>query len=173
LAIDRSEIHKALGSFATGVTVITTRVGGRFYGLTANSFTSVSLAPPVLLFCIGRSRHSYGAFAVTCTFTVNVLNSMQSDLSDRFATSGDDKWRELLYVEDDLGNAMFPDSVAVFSCAKRQTIESGDHLIVLGEVLGFRQNAVLDPLVYCRGQYCVPAAMPPASPNQLRMSAVY
>jgi flavin reductase (DIM6/NTAB) family NADH-FMN oxidoreductase RutF len=60
---------------------------------------------------------------------------------------------------------MFPDAAAVFSCAKRQMIESGDHMIVLGEVLGFRQNAAVDPLVYCRSQYCVPATMSPASPN--------
>jgi len=116
LAIDRSEIRKALGNFATGVSVITTRVGGQFYGLTANSFASVSLAPPVLLFCIARSRQCYDAFADTCSFTVNVLNSRQRGLSDRFATSGDDKWRELRYVEDDLGNVMFPDAAAVFSC---------------------------------------------------------
>jgi flavin reductase (DIM6/NTAB) family NADH-FMN oxidoreductase RutF len=165
LAIDRSEIRKALGNFATGVTVITTRVGGRFYGLTANSFTSVSLAPPVLLFCIDRSRQCYDAFTDTGTFTVNVLNSSQRGLSDRFATSGDDKWRELSYDEDHLGNAMFPDAAAVFSCAKRQTIESGDHMIVLGEVLGFRQNAAVEPLVYCRSRYCVPATMPSALQN--------
>ena len=155
MAIDRSEIRKALGNFATGVSVITTRVGGQCYGLTANSFASVSLAPPVLLFCIARSRQCYDAFADTCSFTVNVLNSRQRGLSDRFATSGDDKWRELRYVEDDLGNVMFPDAAA----------ESGDHTIVLGEVLGFRQNAAVDPLVYCRSQYCVPATMPPAWPN--------
>lgn len=165
MAIDRSEIRKALGNFATGVTVITTRVGGRFYGLTANSFTSVSLAPPVLLFCIDRSRQCYDAFTDTGTFTVNVLNSSQRGLSDRLATSGDDKWRELSYDEDHLGNAMFPDAAAVFSCAKRQTIESGDHMIVLGEVLGFRQNAAVEPLVYCRSRYCVPATMPSALPN--------
>lgn len=161
MAIDPSEIRKALGCFATGVTVITTRVDGRHHGLTANSFTSVSLAPPVLLFCIGRARQCYDAFAFTGTFTVNVLNSSQRGLSDRFATSGDEKWHELRYAEDALGNAMFPDAAAVFSCAKRQTVEAGDHLIVLGEVVRFHQNSAVDPLVYCRSQYCVPADMPP------------
>jgi flavin reductase (DIM6/NTAB) family NADH-FMN oxidoreductase RutF len=164
MAIDRSDIRKALGAFATGVTVITTRVDGELYGLTANSFTSVSLDPPVLLFCIGRARRCYDAFALTASFTVNVLNASQRGLSDRFATSGGDKWHELGYVEDDLGNVMFPDAAAVFSCAKRQTIESGDHMIVLGEVLRFHQNAGVDPLVYCRSRYCIPASMPPAPP---------
>ena len=164
MTIDSCEIRKALGSFATGVTVITTRVGGQLHGLTANSFTSVSLAPPVLLFCIGRSRKSYCAFADTDTFTVNVLNSAQRALSDRFATSGGDKWHELRYVEDESGHVMFPEAAAIFNCAKRQMIESGDHVIVLGEVLRFQQNAGVDPLVYCRSQYCVPAAMPPAAP---------
>ena len=163
MAIDPSEIREALGSFATGVTVITTRVDGQLYGLTANSFTSVSLAPPVLLFCIGRARRCYDAFAFTDSFTINVLNSTQRGLSDRFATSGDDKWRELRYVEDALGNVMFPDAAAVFSCAKRQTIEAGDHMIVLGEVVRFHQNTTVDPLVYCRSQYCVPANMPSAA----------
>jgi flavin reductase (DIM6/NTAB) family NADH-FMN oxidoreductase RutF len=162
--IDSFEIRKALGSFATGVTVITTRVGGQLHGLTANSFTSVSLAPPVLLFCIGRSRKCYDAFADTGAFTVNVLNSSRRALSDRFATSSGDNWRELRYVLDDLGHVMFPDAAAVVNCAKRQMMESGDHMIVLGEVVRFQQNAGVDPLVHCRSQYCVPAAMPAAAP---------
>jgi flavin reductase (DIM6/NTAB) family NADH-FMN oxidoreductase RutF len=159
--IDRSGIRKALGTFATGVTVITTRVGGELHGLTANSFTSVSLEPPVLLFCIGRARRCYEAFARTGSFSINVLNAGQRGLSDRFATSGADKWRELDYVDDGFGNVMFPDAAAVFSCAKREMIEAGDHMIVLGEVLRFQENAGVDPLVYCRSRYCVPASMPP------------
>ena len=86
--IATSDLRKALGCFATGVTVITTRIAERQFGFTANSFTSVSLSPPTILFCIGTARASYVAFRSATSFTVNVLSSSQRTLSDRFATSG-------------------------------------------------------------------------------------
>ena len=160
--IDHTDLRKALGSFATGVTVITTRVDGQLYGLTANSITSVSLSPPVLLFCIGCMRRTYDAVQSAKSFTVNVLSAEQRALSDRFASAHHDKWRALDYAEDDLGNVMFPGAAAVFGCLKRQTIQAGDHAIVLGEIVRYHQNVSADPLVYCRSRYCVATSMPGA-----------
>jgi flavin reductase (DIM6/NTAB) family NADH-FMN oxidoreductase RutF len=159
MSIISSDLRKALGSFATGVTVVTTRVEGRLYGFTANSFTSVSLAPPVLLFCIGQSRNSYNAFRVAESFTINVLSASQRDLSDRFASSQEDKWHEVAYLEDDFGNAVFPEVAAAFVCKKREMIDAADHMIVLGEVKSLRQDHDAMPLIYCRSRYCLAVDM--------------
>lgn len=156
MPIAPADLRKALGSYATGVTIVTTRLDGRLHGFTANSFTSVSLTPPILLFCIGKSRSSYEAFRRAGSFTINVLSAAQRDLSDRFASSGEDKWRDVAFAEDDLGNASFPDAVATFTCAMQTTIDAGDHMIVLGEVVGLRQSHEQPPLVYCRSRYCLP-----------------
>src|ERR1700678_4088429 len=101
---DKHDLRKAFGSYATGVTVITTRVAGRLYGLTANSFTSVSLSPPILLFCIGQSRNSFDAFRRAESFTINVLSSTQQELGQSFAASGEEKWRGVEFDEDAFGN---------------------------------------------------------------------
>src|SRR5580698_3289251 len=114
------EVRKALGNYATGVTVITARDGNDFCGLTANSFTSVSLAPPLLLFCIGRTRASYEVFRKAETFSINVLSAAQRHLSERFASSGKEKWMGIDFVEDALGNPIFPGAAASFSCKKWQ-----------------------------------------------------
>ena len=154
--IATSDLRKALGCFATGVTVITTRIAERQFGFTANSFTSVSLSPPTILFCIGTARASYVAFRSATSFTVNVLSSSQRTLSDRFATSGDDKWQGIEFVEDALGNAVLAGAAAAFTCHKRNTIEEADHAIVLGEIMEFTQCPERVPLVYCQSRYCLP-----------------
>lgn len=150
------DLRKALGCFATGVTVITTRIAEKQFGFTANSFTSVSLSPPTILFCIGRARASYVPFRSATSFTVNILSADQRDLSDRFATSGDDKWQGVEFTEDALGNAVFAGAAAAFTCHKRSTIEEADHAIVLGEIMDFRQCRERTPLVYCQSRYCLP-----------------
>jgi flavin reductase (DIM6/NTAB) family NADH-FMN oxidoreductase RutF len=153
---DKHDLRKAFGSYATGVTVITTRVAGRLYGLTANSFTSVSLSPPILLFCIGQSRNSFDAFRRAESFTINVLSSTQQELGQRFAASGEEKWRGVEFDEDAFGNAVFPEAAAIFTCSKLDMIDAADHKIILGEVKSFRQNVEALPLIYCRSRFCLP-----------------
>lgn len=149
-------IRRALSNYATGVTVITARDGRELCGLTANSFTSVSLTPPLLLFCVGRARTSYDVFRKAETFSINVLSAAQKHLSERFASSGKEKWLGIDYAEDELGNAIFPGAAAAFSCRKRQIVDAADHMIVLGEVMDFREDRNDSPLVYCRSSYCLP-----------------
>lgn len=149
-------IKRALSNYATGVTVITARDGRDLCGLTANSFTSVSLTPPLLLFCVGRARASYEVFRRAETFSINVLSAAQKHLSERFASSGKEKWLGIEYAEDELGNAIFPGAAASFSCRKRQIVDAADHMIVLGEVLDYREDRNDSPLVYCRSSYCLP-----------------
>ena len=148
------EIRKALSNYATGVTVITARDGNDFCGLTANSFTSVSLAPPLLLFCVARARTSYEVFRKAESFSINVLSAAQKHLSERFASSGREKWMGVDFAMDALGNAIFPGAAASFSCRKRQMVDAADHMIVLGEVLSFAEDRAHSPLVYCRSAYC-------------------
>ena len=155
------DLRKALGSFATGVTIVTTRVAEKQFGFTANSFTSVSLSPPTVLFCIGKARASYFAFCSAASFTVNILSASQQDLSDRFARSGDDKWQGVEFAEDALGNAVLFGAAAAFTCRRRSTIEEADHAIVLGEITDFRQYRERTPLVYCGSRYCLPKEITP------------
>ena len=153
---DIKDLRRALGLYATGVTVITTRVAGVTVGLTANSFTSISLAPALLLFCIGRSRNSFDAFRKAPSFAVNVLSCGQRELSDAFASSGPEKWSGVEYQDDSLGNPVFPEAAAAFSCHRREMIDAADHMIVIGEIADYRQRQEALPLVYCRSRYCVP-----------------
>jgi flavin reductase (DIM6/NTAB) family NADH-FMN oxidoreductase RutF len=150
------DLKSALGCFATGVTVITTRMGGRQFGFTANSFTSVSLSPPTILFCVGKSRASYAAMRAADSFVVNVLSASQRHLSNRFATSGDDKWKDVAHLEDASGNAILTGAAAAFSCRRTTTIDEADHAIILGQVVGFEVSSGCTPLVYCRSRYCLP-----------------
>jgi flavin-dependent trigonelline monooxygenase, reductase component len=149
-------VRRALGALATGITVITTRWRGDRVGFTANSFTSVSLEPPLLLFCVGRSRKSYQAFREADSFAINVLSSPQRGLSELFASSGTDKWRDVDHDEDEFSNPILSGSAAVFSCLKRQVVDAADHMIVVGGVNSYRENVDALPLVYCRSRYCLP-----------------
>ncbi len=168
-AVDKSGMHymtattslkKVFGSFATGVAVITTHLDGRHFGFTANSFTSVSLLPPVVLFCIGRTRASYDAFHAARSFNVNILSASQRKVSDRFARSGVDKWDGIEFTEDLVGNAVLADAVASISCRKISMIDQADHAVVFGEVLEFSQCPQRLPLIYYRSGYCLPTAAP-------------
>lgn len=154
------DLKRALGCFATGVTVITTRSDGRHFGFTANSFTSVSLSPPTILFCVGKSRASYAAMRAADSFAVNILSSSQRDLSNRFATSGEEKWKDVAHGEDASGNAILTGAAAAISCRRTTTIEEADHAIILGRIVGFELSDACTPLVYCRSRYCLPKDVP-------------
>lgn len=153
---DSKALRSAMGCFTTGVAVIATRKDERHIGFTANSLTSVSLSPPLMLFCISKARSSYEAVAVAEAFTINVLSASQRRISERFATSADNKWAGVDYKEDRFGNPLLRGAAAAFSCRKREIIEAGDHIIVLVEVDAFEQDSDPSPLVYCRSQYCLP-----------------
>lgn len=154
---DGRRLRDTVGRFATGVTIITARnAAGQDVGLTANSFTSVSLEPPLLLFCLADTAQSHDAFDVGSHFAVNVLSSAQQDLSNRFARSGDDKFAGLTTDRWDGGVAILPGCLANLECAVHQRVEAGDHVIVIGRVL--RLSSADDdgseaPLLFYRGGY--------------------
>jgi 3-hydroxy-9,10-secoandrosta-1,3,5(10)-triene-9,17-dione monooxygenase reductase component len=155
------EYRRALGCFATGVTVISVRgPDGAPVGITANSFNSVSMEPPLILFSLSRGSYSLQAFLDSPTFAVNVLRDNQQSLSKRFARAGSDKWSNVGYDIWDTGCPILHDALAKFECRLRHTYEGGDHIIFVGEVLRFEYDPRGRPLVYYCGTYCT---MPPKS----------
>ena len=141
------EFRAALGCFATGVTVITA-LGprGELLGNTVNSFSSVSLDPPLILWCMGRHAMSLKSYLSTDHFAVNILAASQRDLSVAFAKAGADKWTDIPYETSHTGCPILKGSMAVFECKTRHTYMGGDHVIFVGEVITAAFDHGLDPL---------------------------
>ena len=152
-AFDATEFRKALGAFATGVTIITTRTAdGKPLGLTANSFNSVSLNPPLVLWSLANSSMSLETFKTAPHWAVHVLASDQEALSGRFAKRGEDKFAGLDF---DTGVGDIPllrGCTARFQCKTAFQYEGGDHVIFVGEVISF-DRADSSPLVFHGGRY--------------------
>lgn len=150
---DTSRLRKALGSFATGVTIITTRdQAGSDIGLTVNSFNSVSLDPPLVLWSLARSAHSLPAFMHAGHFAVHVLAEDQESLSNRFAQRGAEKFMGIRLQRGLDGLPLLEGCAARFECRTMHRYEGGDHLILVGEVLRFSHEARA-PLVFQGGAY--------------------
>lgn len=148
-----TEFRAALSAFATGVTIITTQSSdGTKAGLTANSFSSLSLSPPLVLWSIGKSSSNFAAFASARYFAVHVLSADQQPLAALFAARGADKFASLVYDTDAEGVPLLRDCAARFRCRSWAQYEGGDHLILVGEVLEIERNHRL-PLVFHSGAY--------------------
>lgn len=150
---DVRDLRRAFGQYATGVTVVTVRdEAGRPWGMTANSFTSVSLNPPLVLWAAGKSSPSLPAFAESERFAVNVLASDQHHLSRQFATSGAEKFEgvDLVSGADDV--PVLEGVVAHFVCRRTETVDAGDHVVFLGEVESYAADGG-EPLVFHAGGY--------------------
>ena len=145
------ELRDALGRFATGVTVVTTMTPRGPLGITANSFASVSLHPPLILWSPARKSQRFPAFEAASHFAVHVLSAGQRRLAEAFAGPGDG-FRDLAFAPG-IGEApLFDGCAARFECRHEAGYDGGDHLIVVGQVLRLTQ-ADLAPLIYHRGRY--------------------
>lgn len=150
---DPRELRNALGAFVTGVTVITTREhSGNPRGFTANSFTSVSLDPPLILACIANSASSYPVFSEREHFAVNILAESQKDVSGVFASKRADKFDQVDWREEKTGSPIIAGAASWLDCTVHDRIPSGDHLILIGRVVSFGYTTDT-PLGYCRGAY--------------------
>ncbi|MDF3842970.1 flavin reductase [Pseudomonas citronellolis] len=150
---DAMSFRKALGSFATGVTIVTTcDAEGNDIGLTANSFNSVSLDPPMVLWSLAKTSKALDAFMNGDNFAVHILSSAQQDLSGRFARSGADKFAGLTPSRGVGGIPLLDDCSARFQCKTTFRYEGGDHVIFVGEVTAFDHNGQ-PPLVFHSGAY--------------------
>ena len=153
MAIDRTELRRVMGHFATGVTIITTRdVDGKPYGLTANALCSVSLDPPLLLVCVDKRAESHPAFGRSGLFAVNVLGLGHEDLSRRFAVSGGDKFVDVDHRSGVSGLPLLDGALATIECRVVAVHEAGDHTIFIGEVEHLQGDGG-DPLLFFRGKY--------------------
>jgi len=155
VSIDPIEFRNALGVFATGVTVISTQCEevGRI-GITANSFNSVSLDPPMVLWSLGKGSRALQFFQDAGHFCVNVLAADQVSLSNHFASKIEDKFAEVDYQDGALGSPVLAGCAATFECKTAFVYEGGDHLIFVGEVVNF-QNHGKAGLLYHSGKYSV------------------
>ena len=152
---DPKSFRRALGNFATGITVITaTAPDGTRAGVTANSFNSVSLDPPLILWSITKNSGSFAIFEQASHFAVNILAADQVDVSNHFARPSDDKFAEVSYSEGQGKAPILPDTSACFQCERYQIVDGGDHWILLGKVVAF-EDAGRAPLVYHQGSYSV------------------
>jgi flavin reductase (DIM6/NTAB) family NADH-FMN oxidoreductase RutF len=151
--VDKRSLRNALGRFATGVTVVTTRTqDGKFEGVTANSFSAVSLEPPLVLWSLRCEAPSLPAFLASNCFAVNVLSKEQARISRHFATPQPDKFEGMEFTLGVDGCPIFERSPAIFECRTQTKVEGGDHIILIGRVVRVHHcNAA--PLVFASGQY--------------------
>lgn len=151
---DPRTLRDALGCFATGVTVVTClRPDGSPAGLTVNSFTSVSLEPPLLLVCLHKLAASAAALTEAPNFAVNVLQTGQQPASIRFANRDEDRFGTTPWSCGEAGAPILKDSLGVFECERFAVYDGGDHHILVGQVVKASFDSALDPLLFFRGRY--------------------
>lgn len=153
-SFSQTEFRAALGMFATGVTIVTARAAnGRLVGLTANSFNSVSLNPPLVLWSLARAAASMAVFSAGSHYAINVLAADQLELARRFAARGVDRWASVDHVEGSAGAPLLAGAAASFECFNRSRYEEGDHVIFVGEVERCAHRADASPLLFHGGRF--------------------
>ena len=140
--------------FATGVTIVTTRSAqGDLIGLTASSFNSVSLVPPLVLWSLARKAASIAVFSSGAPYAIHVLGADQKALAERFATPGIDRWAGIEATSSDNGAPLLPGCIAIFECHNRSRYDEGDHVIFVGEVQRCTHVFGRSPLLYHGGKF--------------------
>jgi flavin reductase (DIM6/NTAB) family NADH-FMN oxidoreductase RutF len=151
--IEKQQFRRICGKFASGITIATVLdTEGACHGMTANSFTSVSLTPPLVLICVDHRARIREHFRIGAHFGINILSAGQKDLSDRFAGSGYNRFEGVAWHPGQTGVPLLPDVLATIECARGNVVTAGDHDIVIGEVIhaDCRDG---EPLVFYGGQY--------------------
>ena len=157
MPIDAAAFRKVMGSFATGVAVVTTAVDGKLHGLTANALTSVSLDPLLLLVCVDKKAYAHTELERAEFFGVSVLSSAQQAVSNTFAATGPPEPGTLRGVTFTFGRTGVPlirGAIACLECAVDTRFDGGDHSIFLGRAVDGQVLSEDDPLLYFRGKYC-------------------
>lgn len=155
--VDPRELRNALGSFATGVAIVTTSLDGHDVGMTINSFNSVSLDPPMVLWSLAKSSASLDTFTNSGYFAIHILSAEQQELSQCFATRGIDKFAGVEVKRGEGNVPIIQGCSAVFHCKTAYKYEGGDHEIFVGEVLKF-EHFEKSPLVFHAGKYALAVA---------------
>jgi flavin reductase (DIM6/NTAB) family NADH-FMN oxidoreductase RutF len=148
------EFRKALGMFATGVTIVTAQTAeGQLIGLTANSFNSVSLSPPLVLWSLARAAASLAFFSAGSHYAINVLAADQKALAERFASRVADRWSGVGFDVGAGGAPLLHGAAATFECFNRSRYEEGDHVIFVGEVERCAHRVGASPLLFHGGRF--------------------
>jgi flavin reductase len=152
-----TDFRGALGSFATGVTVVTTRGEDHAYGMTASSFTSVSLDPPLVLVCVITASAGADTIRGNGVFAVNILGDEQAEISRYFAwrdrPKGQDAFRDVPHSSIVTGSPVIEGAAGYLDCRLTSEHEAGDHLIFVGEVLALGFDPDVRPLVFHHSRY--------------------
>ena len=150
----RTEFRTALGMFATGVTVVTARAAdGTLVGLTANSFNSVSLSPPLVLWSLGQAASAMAALSQGAHYAINILAADQKALAEQFAGPRDQRWTGVEFTPGANGAPLLAGAAATFECFNRSRYEEGDHVIFVGEVERCHHDSDASPLLYHGGKF--------------------
>jgi flavin reductase (DIM6/NTAB) family NADH-FMN oxidoreductase RutF len=152
-ALDERHLRTALGRFVTGVTIITTRTpDGTLAGLTANSFSAVSLDPPLVLWSLRDTASTLASFESAGHFAVNVLGAWQAALAQHFAQRKDDKFKDVVHAPGLAGCPLLFGALATFECVRETTVTSGDHVVFFGRIerAAYREG---EPLTFSAGKY--------------------
>lgn len=152
-AIDSAAFRQACGHFATGVTVITATDGGEPVGMAVNSFTSVSLEPPLVLFCAGTDSSTWPRIEASDSYAVNVLAEDQEHVSRAFASKDVDRFEGIGFRTGKTGSPIIEGSLAFLDCEIEAKHDAGDHILVVGRVVELGIEREADPLIFFRGGY--------------------
>jgi len=148
------EFRASLAMFATGVTIVTARAeSGALIGLTANSFNSVSLSPPLVLWSLARAASSMAAFSTGSHYAINILAADQKELAERFASKRADRWEGVGFIDGVAGAPLLAGAAASFECFNRSCYQEGDHVIFVGEVERCSHREGAAPLLYHGGKF--------------------
>lgn len=143
-----------MGAFATGVTIITARTpSGELVGFTANSFNSVSLEPPLVLWSLSRQARSMTTLSTGSHYAINVLAAEQRALAEVFATKGSDRWAGVRFTDGVAGAPLLSGAAATFECFNRSRYDEGDHVIFVGEVERCQHAEGASPLLFHGGKF--------------------
>jgi flavin reductase (DIM6/NTAB) family NADH-FMN oxidoreductase RutF len=159
MSFDSRTFRHALGCYPTGVVVVTAGAGRAPMGITVNSFASVSLEPPLVLWCMDRKSSRYRTFTTVKNFTVSILGSAHETVSVRLAKPGEHKLDGLSLVATKNGPPGLADALAIFECVREAVHDGGDHAIIVGRVQRFAWHEAGAPLVFFRGRYGALAEM--------------
>ena len=154
------DFRKMMGRFPTGVAIATTQYQGKPVGITINTLTSVSLAPPLILFCLGKTRVLFPAYFDGGHFAIHILTADQHALSNAFAEPFGNPWEGMDYDLSPTGCPLIPNTLGILHCRRDKKFNGGDHVIFLNQVEGIQWGENRHPLIYSQGSYGLPLEKP-------------
>ena len=153
ISLTQESLREVFGLFPTGIAVVTASASGSLYGVTINSFSSLSLEPPLVLFSLARGLHTLHALLSARTFAIHFLREDQRHVSARFAKALSDKWNDVPYRQGVTGCPVIESALAVLECRLHAQYDGGDHVIIVGRIAHLEKHPGSNPLIFYRGRY--------------------